>query len=60
MSLKVITIEHNAIIDAEADEQGSEYPHRTQKFEDYYVGNYTLKIFENLQEKERTSSSNLR
>jgi|SRR5437660_997307 len=48
MSLKVITIEHNAIIDAEADEQGSEYPHRTQKFEDYYVGNYTLKIFENL------------
>ena len=48
MSLRALIIEHDAITDAEAEEPGSERPHRTDKFEDYYVGQYTLKIFENL------------
>ena len=48
MSLQALRIEHDAITDAEAEEPGSERPHRTDKFEDFYVGQYTLKIFENL------------
>ena len=48
MSLQALRLEHDAITNAEAEEPGSERPHRTDKFEDYYVGQYTLKIFENL------------
>ena len=46
MSLQALRIEHDAIIDAEAEEPGSERPHRTDHFEDHYVGKFQVEIFE--------------
>ncbi|HYT41435.1 MAG TPA: hypothetical protein VEP90_03760 [Methylomirabilota bacterium] len=48
MSLKALNIEHQAILQAEQDEPGSEKPNRTNRIENFYIGDYTLEIFKNL------------
>src|SRR5207249_11592418 len=54
LSLKALNIEHQAILQAEQDEPGSEKPNRTQRIENFYIGDYTLEIFKNLRFYKRT------
>ena len=43
-----LNTQHEAILQAELDEPGSEKPGRTNRIESYYVAEYTTHIFENL------------
>jgi len=40
--------QHEAIIEAEKDEPTSDSPNRTTRIEGFYIGDFTLKIYENL------------
>src|SRR5438132_1386066 len=48
MSLRALNIEHQAILQAEQDEPGSEKPNRTNRIESFYAGDYSTFVFQNL------------